>query len=128
MICVLFLFCSLILSGSTAPDQPGYVTHYDNNTTAIVLIAHSNLDGAAFAELETGDVLLYFPRVYRVAEIIEAKATEPDSLSTSLEWDGVTHSPAEVYEEIFGREGLVLMTCMERDGNPRWGRLFVVAK
>lgn len=130
MICVFFLFCSTILTGPAAPDLPGYVAHYDR-APGIVLIAHNHLDGQHFAGIQEGMLIRYHDgssrRYYRVERIWQLQAVPSDSLTPTLYDGSRPYSLEWVYEEIFV-DSLTLMTCIERDGDPLWGRLFIQAR
>lgn len=110
MICVFWLFCSLVMNQTTAPIYEGQVAQFRPN----VLIAHNYLDGVYFKELEPGDMIRYYDgewEDYKVTQVYETKNPDP-------KW---------VYREVFTKD-LVLQTCIYKDGDLNWGRLFVVAE
>lgn len=120
-ICLLLVFCSTILELPTAPQFPGAVARRDN-----LIFAHSTLDGQYFYEIEPGDMLRVYDQEwidYRVTDILRLQAVPPHSLTPQL----IAERPY-TYQEIFGVHDLVLQTCITRDGNPEWGRLFVFAE
>lgn len=116
MICALFLFCSLIVNNQAVTLYPGAVSRFD--VPAIVLLAHNTRDGQYFDDLEVGDMVRYYEgewQDYRVREVREIEAA--------------TLVPEQVYREIYNiPETLVLQTCIEKDGDLKWGRLFVIAE
>lgn len=126
MICVFLLFCSTILNQQTAPIYPGRVAQFLPN----VFIAHDSLDGRFFSEIGIGDEVLYLDpelRRYQVTDVIEMQAVDPTSTTSDFIENGVTYTSLQVAERIYGND-LVLQTCIEKDGNPYWGRLFVIAE
>lgn len=127
MIVVFFLFCSVILHQEAIPVYPGYVSEFLPN----VLIAHNSLDGKYFSEIKEGYMIRYWDGKewidYKVTDIVEMQAVDPLSPTSDFIEDGVTYTSLEVAERIYSKD-LVLQTCIEKDGNPYWGRLFVIAE
>lgn len=120
MLCLLLVFCSTILTWDVAPEFDGAVARRDN-----LIFAHSTLDGQYFYEIKPGDMLRLYDQEwidYRVTDILRLQALPPHSLTPQL----VAGRPY-TYREIFGHD-LVLQTCITQDGNPEWGRLFVLAE
>lgn len=129
MICVFFLFCSIIVHGDI-PDYPDAVSQF--NVPALVFIAHNSNDGMYFDDIQVGNVIHYYDGNewvgYRVRELRAMQATEPDSLTTNLIWNGTALTPDQIHQQIFNiPDTLILFTCIYKDGNFRWGRLFVIA-
>jgi len=99
------------------------------------ILAHSRAAGKYFSSLQLGDVItVQFDdgrtQLFRVSEIRLYQAAQPQSVQSYFIdlSDGSGHSAADVFSETFGRPGqLVLQTCIERDGQAAWGRLFVLA-
>jgi hypothetical protein len=138
MICILFVFCSAIMSYAAVgvPTYPGYVSTFNPNPMfaehpAIVLVAHNNLDGRYFVDIQEGDMIRYYDGEwwdYRVTHIIEAQAKETTT-KTPLLIDGTWLSPSWVHSTVFnGEDRLVLQTCIRKKDNWTWGRLFVIAE
>ena len=122
MICVFFLFCSLIINSPTVPISEGYVSQF----TYDVFVAHNHLDGKYFSEIEIGDMLRYYSdewNDYKVTDIRKMQAITP---ALFLEGDTYYTVP-QIYQKIYSRD-LVLQTCIYKDGDPAWGRLFVIAE
>jgi hypothetical protein len=125
VICVFFLFCSMIINSPTAPLYDGAVARYASN----VLIAHNSNDGQYFDEINVGNLVRYYNgewKDYRVTEVLRYRAIPSDSLAPTL-FDGAWHSTAWVYGNIYNKS-LILQTCIYKDGDWQWGRLFVVAQ
>lgn len=125
--------------------QPGYVSRareavtlfgmaYQYGTTA--LLAHADLVGDKFTRLVPGTHLRVAygdgsTRHYQVKTQRRFKATRPTDpysrfidLETGRELDGDT-----LFRQVYMNEGgLVLQTCLAAEGNPAWGRLFVIAE
>lgn len=125
-------------------SQPYYVSNRNGETTQfsmasqygnIGLLAHNTLSGKSFSRLSTGQLvyLVYGDgRVesFVVANILRFQASDPRSISSSfhnLDRDE-TLSSVEMFNRAYGgAHHLVFQTCIEADGNPSWGRLFIVA-
>ena len=123
MICVFLLFCSLISNASTVPADYGYVMRYG----AMNFAAHNYRDGQYFSEIQVGDTVYYCEKGctgYTVTELVQAEMAGTDMLI-----DGELLTEPQVIETYLERpDTLVLFTCVEKDGNGVWGRLFVVAE
>jgi hypothetical protein len=136
MLCVILMFCASVIQGQGASvtNNPGEVTLFPL-TQSITFLAHNNLEGQHFGQIEIGNLILYLDGdpetmgMYKVVEIIEAQASDPRSEYTNLLIDGKWLTPEQTYDRVgyTDPEKLVLQTCIERDGNWSWGRLFVVA-
>lgn len=125
-------------------DRPYYVSNRNGETTQfsmasqygnIGLLAHNTLSGKFFSQLSVGQLvhLVYGDgRVENliVAKILRFQASDPGSISSSFyNLDGEeTLSSVEMFNRAYGgARHLVFQTCIEADGNPSWGRLFIVA-
>jgi hypothetical protein len=99
------------------------------------LLAHNYLAGAEFFKLAAGqDVQIVYGdgavKLYRVTAIYRYQALDPYSpysdfvdLST-----GETKSVGEVFTQVYtGGDHVTFQTCIANNGNPSWGRLFVIA-
>ncbi|MEW6403441.1 MAG: hypothetical protein AB1649_16720, partial [Chloroflexota bacterium] len=100
------------------------------------LLAHNYLAGASFSLMQEGrDFYLVYgdghTAVFEVTDTLQYQALQPTSILSefvSLE-DGSRQTASEVFSEVYGRPGqVVLQTCIAADGNPSWGRLFVIAE
>lgn len=125
--------------------QPGYVTRQLDAVSqfslamkygTVGLIAHNTLSGAEFFQLKEGDrIVLLREDGTRQAFIVNAirrlQALSPWSPMSSfrdLTSPDVTISALSLFNEVYaGKHSVVLQTCISGDGNPSWGRLFVLA-
>jgi hypothetical protein len=132
VICALFIFCAIAFRGDV-PARDGLVSRlpispYLIEQPATVLLAHSNLTGQYFDDIDEGDTLIYNFRPYRVREIVEARAEEPASTHTRLMIGGEWVAPVDVYRQYFADPNtLILFTCIDTPA-ASWGRLMVIAE
>jgi hypothetical protein len=125
--------------------NPAYVSSEANTITQfsiasevgnIGLLAHNYLAGANFSELKAGDVikLVYgdgHTENFIVEEILQYKATAPLSpYSNFINVETEEFLTAEgLFNKVYrGEYHVTLQTCIEKDGNLSWGRLFIIAK
>lgn len=123
----------------------GYVSEEDNTLTqfdwpriygVVGLLAHNYLSGANFFQMSIGQkvVMIYGDgRVerYRVTAERRYRATEPFSVhSDFVDLDTDESLSAErLFNEIYkGARHVTFQTCIAKDGNPSWGRLFIIAE
>lgn len=100
------------------------------------LLAHNNLAGRTFAALPDGQelVLVYgdgSTQAYRITAQHSFQSVEPLNTSGDLIdlSDGLRLTSGQVYERFYtGAYPLVLQTCIERNGDYFWGRLFLLAE
>lgn len=99
------------------------------------LLAHNYLAGATFFNLEAGDEvrLVYGDGkvdYFVIYEILKYEALQPNSPYSSfrsLETEEV-FSVEKVFKRVFFSDGnITFQTCIEKDGDLSWGRLFVIA-
>ncbi len=99
------------------------------------LLAHNYLAGASFFALKVGDEvrLVYGDgkvEYFVVYEILQYQALQPNSPYSSfrnLETDEVL-SVEQTFKRVFFSDGNVtFQTCIEKNGDLSWGRLFVIA-
>lgn len=123
--------------GSFLSNEAGKITQFrmasQYGTTG--LLAHNYLAGASFFDLEVGDEvrLVYGDgkvEYFVVYEILRYQALQPNSPYSSfrnLETDEVL-SVEQTFKRVFFSDGNVtFQTCIEKDGDLSWGRLFVIA-
>lgn len=101
------------------------------------LLAHNYLLGGTFFKIKEGDVLtlVYGDRTfqeYRVEEIRRYQALTPNSPYSKFinlaDPDKKVFTAADLFYDIFTQKGtLILQTCIEKDGELSWGRLFIIA-
>ncbi len=126
-------------------DRPYYVSNRDGEVTQfsiasqygnIGLLAHNTLNsGKFFAQLSMGQPvhLVYGDgRVedFVVGNILRFQASEPESITSSFRNlnRNETLSAGDMFLRVYaGERHLVFQTCIEANGNPSWGRLFIMA-
>jgi hypothetical protein len=127
-------------------DQPSYVSDEKGLLTqfelpakhgVVGILAHNTLSGSLFSQLAVGDevVVIYGDgrsELYIVAYSESYQALDPESpYSKFININGASDmeiSSAELYNDIYGAaDRLVFQTCIEANGDPSWGRLFVTA-
>lgn len=127
-------------------SNPGFVSTADGTLTqfgvasnygSIGLLAHNNLAGREFFNIDTDDtlVLVYGDghlESYDVTEIREYQALSPYSPYSSfvnLANPGYTITYEDLFYDTYGIGGrVVLQTCIEQNGIDSWGRLFIIAE
>jgi hypothetical protein len=123
----------------------GYVSQRQNIVTqfglasqfgSIGLLAHNNLAGASFSQLEKDQkiYLIYGDgqiSTFVVTEILSYQALKPNSPSSKfmdLNTYGVLKA-SEVFSRVYERQGqAIFQTCISRGDELSWGRLFVIAE
>jgi hypothetical protein len=120
---------------STSPDT---VTHFAIAQTYGVtgLLAHNTLAGVYFATLKKGDTFDLVDNTgqrltYQVETIRSYQALSPGSTSSSFVdlADGQNYTASQLFGLVYtGTNQVTLQTCIEKDGDASWGRLFVIAK
>jgi hypothetical protein len=125
--------------------NPGFVSTTNSTVTQfsmasevgnLGLLAHNYLAGADFSTLATGDtiVLIYGDgrtENFYIEEILQYQATSPLSpYSNYIDLETEEYLTAEgLFNKVYrGDFHLTLQTCIEKDGELSWGRLFIIAK
>jgi hypothetical protein len=100
-------------------------------------IAHNYLSGDLFFDLSIGDTVIVIfgdgqTQSYRIFNIRHFQALSPNSPYSDFKnldsANGKILSAEQLFFATYGREDqLVFQTCIEKDGNSTWGRLFVLA-
>jgi hypothetical protein len=100
------------------------------------LLAHNYLAGEHLFRL-TLDQRLYLVNgdgnttLFVIKEILRYRALEPNSTTSrfsDLESGDLLTTP-EVFLKVYNRPGsVILQTCISRENNPSWGRLFIIAE
>lgn len=124
----------------------GFVTHHSNEATQFALagkydtigiLAHNDLAGASFAQIqsESSLVVVYgggHIQTYWVHDIQRYQALTPTSaFSDFIALDGTQErlTASQLFTRIYGPgRRLVLQTCIDNNGDPSWGRLFIIAE
>lgn len=120
-----------VSSSSGTVTQFGMASQYGS----IGLLAHNYLSGASFSKLSSGtEIILVLgdgsTKKYQVTAIKKYQAlspTDPYSDFVNLDNPDATLTSTDVFNETYGSGGLVLQTCISKNGNSSWGRLFVIA-
>jgi hypothetical protein len=118
--------------------RAGTVTQFGlaSQSGSIGLLAHNYLAGSSFSRLQSGtEIILIYgdgsTKKYQVSSIRKYQAISPnDTYSNFINLDNPekTLSSTDVFNETYGSGGsLVLQTCISKNGNSSWGRLFVIA-
>ena len=122
---------------STAPsDLTQYSAASQNGTVGI--LAHNYLSGQLFFDIQDNQqvILVYgdgHVAPYKVSEIDRFQALDPqNSFSDFIDLSDPFHMVepfTQVFSRYYSQPGLlVFQTCIDQDGNPSWGRLFIVGK
>jgi hypothetical protein len=127
------------------PGSPGHVTWLPEAVTrfgladrfgSVGLLAHNTLAGEGFFRLAPGDpvMLIYGDgglarfRVTAVERYQALSPLSPYSQFLDLDVPGRQLSSTSLFYYIYDPDGrLILQTCITRDGQDAWGRLFVIA-
>jgi hypothetical protein len=124
--------------------SPGFVSReYDEATQFrmassygnIGLLAHNYLSGKSFFELKVGNEVRVVHgdgkvEVFIVSEVLQYQALQPNSPYSSfrnLAKDEVLSAESMFKRVYFGDRHVTFQTCIEKDGDLSWGRLFVIA-
>jgi hypothetical protein len=126
-------------------DRPWFVSSASKTITQFALaseygslgfLAHNTLAGSAFYELEVGQEVRIVlgdgdSRRFVVEEIISYQALDPDnpySFFRPAEGLGKDLSSTELFNLVYAVPNrAVFQTCIEENGDPNWGRYFVIA-
>ncbi len=119
-------------------SEQGTLTQFGAATQfgATGLLAHSYLEGGKFASLQEGQLLYLVygdghTETYIVSRQLAFQALQPNSDYSAFRdlQGGARVSASALFSQIYNRNGaLILQTCIEKDGIPSWGRLFVIAQ
>lgn len=99
------------------------------------LLAHNTLSGRLFSQLAIGqEVRLVYGngRIehFVIAQILQFQALQPESVSSSFRNldRNETLTAGQMFNRAYlGESRTVFQTCIAAEGNPSWGRLFVIA-
>jgi hypothetical protein len=122
----------------------GYVSTEDGKLTQfgmaaqfgnVGLLAHNHLSGKSFVQLAIGqEVRLVYGNgkveYFVITEILRYQALQPTSPYSSFHNvnKDETLTAEQMFKRVyFGDRHVTFQTCIAKDGNPSWGRLFVVA-
>ena len=122
----------------------GYVSNYEGKATQfrmasqfgnIGLLAHNHLSGREFAQLAVGqEIRLVYGNghfeAFVVTEVLHYQALQPTSPYSSFSNldEEETLSAEGMFKRVyFGDRHVTFQTCIEKDSELSWGRLFVIA-
>jgi hypothetical protein len=126
-------------------ENNGFVSSRQNTVTqfglasrfgSTGLLAHNNLAGASFSQLEPGQkiYLVYGDgevSTFTVSEILRYQALSPKSISSKfidLKTNDILKA-SEVFSNVYDRpEQVIFQTCIANGEELSWGRLFVIAE
>lgn len=99
------------------------------------LLAHNDLAGSAFSQIKVGDTILIVygdghVQRFLVKSSEQYQALQPlDPYGNFQELEtGNTLTAVQLFNRVYnGNFHLTLQTCIEKDGNLSWGRLFIIA-
>jgi hypothetical protein len=125
-------------------NKPYFVSNRDGQITQFSiaseygntgLLAHNTRSGRLFSQLAIGqEVRLVYGdgkvEYFVIAQILHFQALQPESISSSFRNldRNETLSAAQMFNRAYmGESRVVFQTCIAAEGNPSWGRLFVIA-
>ncbi len=126
-------------------EKPWFVSSAPNTVTEFGLaseygatgfLAHNTLAGSVFLELQIGQEVMVVladgrTRRYEVGIVMRYQALDPDnpySVFRSLDGKGKDLSSTDLFNLIYAVPNrVVFQTCLENNGDPNWGRYFVIA-
>jgi hypothetical protein len=132
------LFALPVLHTSSISRANGTLTQFGmaQSYGVVGLLAHNYLSGLYFPELTLGRriYLIYGDGridAFRVTQVLNYRATEPlSAYSNFVDLDGGEYLSAEgLFRKVYmGSKHVTFQTCIAKDGQSSWGRLFVVAE
>jgi len=123
---------SYVSTSANTVTQFGLATSYGSTG----LLAHNYLSGKYFFSLSSGSVItLIFgdgsKKNYTVSDVRQYQALTPTSVYSNfvnVNDSSKQLSSSDLFTETYGKSGaLVLQTCISKNGDSSWGRLFVIA-
>ncbi len=119
-------------------NEPDVITEFSLSKQygSIGLLAHNHLAGSSFTYLQENDLIVLVTankeyKLYKVEKILSYQALSPNSPYSNfvdLKDSNRILSAVDLFMEVYTEEGsLVIQTCIERGGEPSWGRLFIQA-
>lgn len=116
-------------------DKDDELTHFSMAKDSYGLLAHNHKAGKKFSNLKVGDKIYMNPSSKMgertVKEIKQYQALSPnDVYSAFIDLaTNQTKTADEVFKEVYGKDKrTVLQTCISKDGNNEWGRMFIIAE
>jgi len=125
-------------------NNAGYVSYNDGEVTQfgmasqfgnVGLLAHNHLSGRMFSQLAVGqEVRLVYgdgkTESFVVTEVLQYQALQPNNPYSEFRnvVDSKTLTAEQMFKRVyFGDRHVTFQTCIAKDGNASWGRLFVIA-
>lgn len=116
-------------------NDPNTITQFMLTTPEVTgLLAHNYLVGKLFFKINIGDSIFIidgYGRVaeYRVVEIDSYQVTKIDGVVKYVDIHEYQElDTAQLFAKYYmGEKHLTLQTCIAKDGDPVWGRLFITA-
>lgn len=119
--------------------EKGLATQFDlaGRYGTVGILAHNDLAGAEFSRIQVDQyaIVIYGDgqlEYYLVSSIENYQALSPTSTySDFVNQNGSNEqlSANQLFKHIYGPgERLVFQTCIEAQGNPSWGRMFIIAE
>jgi hypothetical protein len=125
-------------------SKPYYVSNRDGQITQFAiasqygntgLLAHNTLSGRLFLQLVIGqEVRLVYGdgkvEYFLITQSLRFQALQPESVSSSFQNldRSETLTAGQMFTRAYvGESRVVFQTCLAAEGNPSWGRLFVIA-
>jgi len=120
-------------------SEPDSVTQFNlaNKYGSLGFLAHNYLSGVLFFNLQQGDVVYIVygdgsSKRFKINEIRRFKALKPNSPYSDfidLNNDKTVLPAKDLFFQTYGQANhIILQTCIEKEGNQSWGRLFVMAE
>ncbi len=127
-------------------DKPGFVSTEEGKLTEFrmarqygsrAMLAHNYLEGSQFFDLKVDQIVSIVrgdgsTESYRIVDIQKYQALSPNSPYSNFV--DLAHpekeqlSVVDLFNNIYAvKDRLILQTCIEAEGEPSWGRLFVIA-
>lgn len=115
-------------------NDPHEITQYMLTSTEVVgLLAHRHLAGKLFSEINLGDILFAIHgdgqiEQYRVVEIRKYQVIGGESVKYRELDSNEILTAAQLFSYFYlGGPHMTLQTCIMRENNSSWGRLFIKA-
>jgi len=116
-------------------NDPNTITQFMLTTPEVIgLLAHNYLSGKSFFDIKIGDSIFIIDGYggvaeYQVVEIDSYQVTKIDGVVKYLDInDYQILDAAQLFAKFYmGEKHLTLQTCIAKEGDPVWGRLFITA-
>jgi hypothetical protein len=109
-----------VVNQGEVSTEPNTLTQTWHN----VFLAHNHLAGALFDKLAIGDEIIVSGKSYHVTEISRYQVAD-DYIDLAT---GEHLTTSQIFWKYYSGENVTLQTCIAKDGDPAWGRLFITAK